>query len=133
MEQQGSCLCGQVRYRLDATFSHFYLCHCQHCQKGSGSAHGANLFAMGGQVHWLQGEELVHRFTLPGSRHGRAFCSHCGSPLPFQDGALLLVPAGSLDQAPTIAPTAHLFLASRAPWEHNLTALPGFDQLPPGA
>ena len=55
----GSCLCGEVQYTVEGKFDHFFLCHCRHCQKDTGSAHAANLFSHGGQLTWSQGEALV--------------------------------------------------------------------------
>ena len=40
---QGSCLCGDVRYRVDGELSEFGYCHCRSCRKASGSAYGANI------------------------------------------------------------------------------------------
>jgi len=39
---EGSCLCGQVQYRLTAEPGEFGYCHCKSCRKASGSAHAAN-------------------------------------------------------------------------------------------
>jgi hypothetical protein len=41
----GSCLCGAVTFTVEGAFDRFYLCHCSHCRKDTGSAHAANLFA----------------------------------------------------------------------------------------
>ncbi len=40
----GSCLCGAVRFRIEGEFERFYLCHCSHCRKDTGSAHAAGQF-----------------------------------------------------------------------------------------
>ncbi len=99
-KHSGSCLCAGVRFEVDGNFERFYLCHCGHCRKDTGSAHAANLFTTTAALKWLSGQEKVAQFTLPGTRHSRSFCSVCGSALPSlqMNGALLLVPAGSLGQ-----------------------------------
>lgn len=127
---RGSCLCGAVRYAIDGRFEHFFLCHCERCRKDTGSAHAANLFSTTAQITWLSGADQVASFRLPGTRHARNFCKVCGSALPMQQGSLLVVPAGSLDDASDLRPDAHLFVASRAGWDHELEALPAFAQLP---
>lgn len=128
----GACLCGSVRFEVHGDFEHFYLCHCTRCRKNSGSAHSANLFSRTATLHWLSGEDRVTRFTLPHTRHSRAFCSLCGSALPVlqMEGRLLVVPAGSLDQDAGLKPDAHLFTASRAGWDRALEQLPGFPHYP---
>lgn len=128
----GSCLCGEVRYTVEGSFTRFYLCHCQHCRKDTGSAHAANLFSPGGRLTWLSGTEKVRQFNLPATRHSRSFCTTCGSALPSvqMDGALIVVPAGSLDDDLSLRPDAHLFVASRANWDEALEKLPRMDRFP---
>jgi len=127
---RGSCLCGQVCFRLDGSFERFFLCHCERCRKGSGSAHAANLFSQAMGITWLAGQDRVRHFNLPQTRHSRAFCENCGSALPWSLGRMLVVPAGCLDTALDRVPDAHLFVASRAHWDHDLAALPAFAGLP---
>ncbi|MDP5291120.1 GFA family protein [Oceanimonas sp. CHS3-5] len=128
----GACLCGGVRFEVRGTFNAFYLCYCRRCRKGTGSAHGANLFSGTATLTWLQGKELVRVFRLPETRHVRGFCRVCGSALPVQDAdtGLLMVPAGSLDTPVLLRPKARLFVGSRAGWTHGLETVPGFDALP---
>ena len=129
-KHQGSCLCGAVRFEIDGAFEHFFLCHCSRCRKGSGSAHGANLFATQAELAWLSGEDKVTSFALAGTRHARSFCSTCGAALPGVQGPLLVVPAGSLDTPVTQRPDAHINVSSRADWDCSLEDVPSFDALP---
>ena len=128
----GSCLCGDVRFEVRGAFESFFLCHCSRCRKGSGSAHGANLFAPNATLTWISGEALVRSFQVPSSRHARSFCARCGSALPNvqMDGALVVVPAGSLDSAVAIRPNAHICIASRADWDNKLEDVPALEDLP---
>ena len=130
-EHLGSCLCGTVKFTVTGQFDSFYLCHCRHCQKDTGSAHAANLFSQSATLTWLAGEQAVNHFMLAGSRHSKSFCKLCGSALPnTETPGLLLVPAGCLDTAVSIAPTAHIFSASKATWDSDLANLPAFKRLP---
>lgn len=128
----GSCLCGAVRFEVECEFQRFYLCHCGHCRKDTGSAHAANLFAPGGTLRWLSGKDQVTCFTMPSTRHSKCFCSICGSALPGVqlDDALLVVPAGSLDSGISLKPDAHIFGSSRAHWDHGLDQIPMIDGVP---
>ncbi|MDO9362528.1 MAG: GFA family protein [Sphingopyxis sp.] len=128
----GSCLCGTVRFEVTGGFDAFFLCHCSRCRKNSGSAHGANLFAASATIDWLSGAEKVTSYHLPETQHARAFCKTCGSALPSlqMDGALLVVPAGSLDTPADIRPMAHICCASRADWDVDLSDIPHMDGLP---
>lgn len=131
-KHQGSCLCGTVRFEIDGRFDRFFLCHCGHCRKDSGSAHAANLFSSSATLRWLSGQTQVRQYQLPATRHSKSFCLSCGSALPGlqMDGALLVVPAGSLDSEVPLRPDAHIFVASRARWDDALEQIPQIERLP---
>jgi hypothetical protein len=128
----GSCLCGVVKFKIEGDFDRFYLCHCKHCQKDTGSAHGANLFSETARLSWLSGESAVRTFTLPGTRHSKSFCETCGSAVPniSSTGSLLVVPAGCLDSELALKPTAHIFTSSKAVWDESLEQAPEFETFP---
>lgn len=132
MRRQGSCLCAAVSFEIDGDFEQFFLCHCQHCQKDTGSAHAANLFSHTATLKWHKGQGLVQTFRLPGTHRQRAFCSQCGSAMPYllSEFSMLVVPAGSLDDKVQMKPNAHLFMASRADWDNELEKVHKLDALP---
>ncbi len=130
MKKYGSCLCHAVRYEVEGEFEGFFLCHCEYCQKDTGSAHAANLFSATASLKWLSGEEQVKVFTLPSTQHTKSFCTICGSALPSVQSVGLVVPAGSLDTKITIKPTAHIYLADKAEWEEGVEQVVRFEYLP---
>ncbi|MCT7656203.1 GFA family protein [Oceanimonas sp. NS1] len=106
------------------TLTVFTLCHCKHCQKDTGSAHAANLFSHSAKLVWRSGADAVTTFTFPGTSHNKSFCKLCGSALPStQIPGLLVVPAGCLNTEIPMAPTAHIFLSSKANWDKGLETL----------
>ena len=122
---KGSCLCGATTFEIAGDFEAFYLCHCGRCQKDTGSAHAANLFSSSATIEWLSGRDSVRTYRVPETRHQKSFCSECGSALPrVQPDGSLVVPAGSLDDAITIRPSAHIFVANRAQWDEKLEDVP---------
>jgi hypothetical protein len=131
-KHSGSCLCGQVRFEVEGSFDSFFLCHCEYCRKDTGTAHAANIFSSTAALTWVSGRDNVRQFHLPATRHARAFCSTCGSALPYlpADGGTLVVPAGSLDTQVDISPNAHLFTSSRANWDDQLERVPAFATFP---
>ena len=129
-EHAGSCLCGEVRYEVRGPFERFYLCHCSHCRKDTGSAHAANLFSSSAKLTWLSGLASVATYTLPGTRHTRGFCALCGSALPVASHDMIVVPAGSLDTDISLVPDGNIFTASRAAWDHDLHAAQDFPTFP---
>lgn len=127
----GSCLCGIVRFEVHGEFDNFYLCHCQYCQKDTGSGYAANLFSKSAKLTWLAGSESVTTFTLPRTRHKKSFCKYCGSALPsIHEAGLLVIPAGCLDTEVSTSPTAHIFTSTRAAWEDAISDVPKFEGLP---
>ena len=128
----GSCLCGAVRFEIIGDFERFFLCHCRRCRKDTGSAHAANLFSSTAKICWMSGQAEVKSYRVPSTCHEKSFCSKCGSAVPgFQmNGALLVVPAGSLDSAIETPPDAHIIVASRANWDRCLENFPQIDELP---
>jgi hypothetical protein len=116
---RGSCLCGAVAFDVSGPFTAFYTCHCSRCRKVTGSSNAANLFAKSGAVRWRTGEHLVSSFSLTtASYFNAAFCSVCGSHVPrkARSGDFEIIPAGSLDDPPPIAPDRSIFWDDRAPW-----------------
>ena len=130
----GSCLCRQVRYELLGAPQFINHCHCSMCRKVHGAAFGTFLHADGHDFRWLSGFHLVERFeSSPGNM--RAFCRICGSNMPVveEQGNHVIIPAGTLDTDPELAPVVHLHVASKAPWYEITDALPRFDEFPPDA
>ncbi len=128
----GQCLCGSCRYILKGENpTGFYFCHCSRCRKASGSMHAATVFFKQAELIWEQGEHNISYFNLPDTRKESAFCKTCGCPLPRKTSiGLIILPAGSLDEGANLEPTAHIFCASRAPWEDKANQLQRFDGLP---
>jgi hypothetical protein len=130
---RGSCLCKQVAYEVELPFERFVYCHCSRCRKATGSPHAANGFVKPDAFRWTKGAELVQRYDLPEAiRFGLQFCKHCGSKVPHatRDGAMMVIPAGSLDDDPGSRPQAAIHWASRAPWFTDCSEMMKFDDRP---
>lgn len=115
---KGSCCCGSVSFTVKDEFSRFYICYCQQCRQLTGSAHAANLFTSPANLTWLSGQDQLKRYDHPTRTFSKVFCSECGSALPFvnKSGEYLIVPAGCLLDAPSIAVQAQIFCDEQAPW-----------------
>jgi len=129
-ELRGGCLCGTVTYAVAMPFLRFAHCHCSRCRRATGSSHASNLYVAPDQFRWTSGWESVKRYDLPSARSfSTTFCTGCGAPLPHhtRSGLEVVVPAGSLEQQPELAPQAHIFFDSRPPWSCLDRELPKFD------
>ena len=133
---QGSCLCGEVAYEIEGKPDLFMYCHCSRCRRARSAAHGANMFVKGTQFRWLRGESLVKHFKVPSAqRFTVSFCEKCGSGAPRANPEfkVALVPAGTLDTALDIKPTARIFVGSKASWLDLADDVPRFEEMPPRA
>lgn len=130
---RGSCLCGSIVFEIDPPFQRMMHCHCMRCRKSSGAGHATNIALDPKQFRWIAGEELIQRFDLPTAKSfSKWFCGSCGCPVPRmrRGGPFMIVPAGSLDSAPPMKPTDHIFWASRAPWSCESGGLPTHTEMP---
>lgn len=120
---QGSCLCGAVRFEVAGALPPPNACHCSQCRKQSGhfwastdvprdavTIHGAE------KLTWFRSSEKVRR----------GFCSVCGSflfwdPLPKDTLAIAM---GAFD-SPTGARLAmHIFVADKGDYYEMGDGLP---------
>ena len=126
----GGCLCGAIRYQVDGELSRAGSCHCSMCRKSHGAAFGTYAEVPAGGFRWTAGEDDV-RFYESSPGGGRAFCPRCGSTLgAVEQGVLRWITLGTVDGDPGIKPQAHIFVASKAPWEEINDDLPQFDEYP---
>lgn len=128
----GSCLCGQVTYRVDGDFGPGYFCHCQRCRKASGTLFAANARVAPEQFVLLTGADVLKGFFHAESGLTRKFCGDCGSPVVSErsNPPMRVVRLGTLDTPLATPPRAHIFAADRAHWDHFEDALPWFDGRP---
>lgn len=129
-EYDGGCLCGAVQYHVKGPFIRFFFCHCSRCRRASGTAHAANAFTRASNVEFTRGAEKVKTFKLPEAKDfARAFCSECGSPVPYtaSDGKVSVVPVGSIKNFSARKVDGQKFWADRADWYESGLAAPKQD------
>ncbi len=130
---QGACLCGAVQFEITPPYLGFWYCHCERCQRSTGSAHAANIFMKPEQFRWLAGENNITLFThAQAENYPRAFCKTCGSPVPrfARDGVRWVVQAGLLEEDPGIRPTDNIFWPLHAEWYVDPEGLPNHEKRP---
>lgn len=120
-EITGGCCCESVAFKIKDDFEKFFFCHCEQCQKLTGSAHASNLFTSPSNIEWTKGEDKIKRYDHPTRSFSKVFCADCGSGLPFlsQSGKFLIVPAGSLNEEPSKAVDAQIFCSEQTEWHKS--------------
>jgi hypothetical protein len=112
----GKCGCGAVRYRVADEFVYALNCHCSNCRAATGSAFKALAGIERDKLQVTDGADKLLVFGEEDLNDTR--CAVCGSLLfsVVREGAYVHVALGSLVDAPTIRPTHHIFVGSKAPW-----------------
>lgn len=131
---RGSCLCGRTVFEVTPPFLKFVHCHCSRCRKSSGASHATNIAVRTDQLAWIAGDDGLEHFRLPSAaRFGKSFCRACGCPMPrrLPGTDLVVIPAGSLDDAIAFTPSEHLFWDSRPAWGCPSGGLPAHDGASP--
>ena len=113
---QGGCLCGAVRYTVLDSFKYALNCHCSQCRRATGSVFKSFAGIERSKLHVIQGGDNLLIFGDTNTHDAR--CKTCGSLLfsIVRDGAYAHVTLGTLMDSPTMRPSAHIFVESKAPW-----------------
>jgi hypothetical protein len=112
----GKCFCGAVHYEVADEFLYAANCHCSDCRRTTGSAFKSFAGIEREKLVLTEGEDKLLIF---GDQSGHnAHCGRCGSLLYslVRDGAYVHVAMGTLVDDPSIRPTEHIFVGSKAGW-----------------
>jgi hypothetical protein len=120
----GRCECSAVRYQVANEFLYAANCHCSNCRASTGSAFKPFAGIEREKLRVTEGRDRLMIVGAPDENHTR--CAECGSLLfsVVRDGAYVHVALGSLEDEPTIRPTEHIFVSSKAPWFEITDDLP---------
>ena len=125
----GSCLCGAARYTVADEFKYALICHCSQCRRATGSAFKPFGGIERAKLKLTQGNVEIYGDVMAHDAH----CRTCGSLLYsiVQEGTMAHVTYGTLADAPTLAPQAHILVGSKAPWYAIHDPLPQYEAFPP--
>jgi hypothetical protein len=102
-------------------------CHCSNCRRTTGSAFKPFAGIERNKLVVTQGEDHLMIF---GDENGNdTHCKMCGSLLYslVRAGAFVHVAMGTLVDVPTMRPTQHIFVGSKAPWFTITDDLPQYE------
>jgi hypothetical protein len=124
----GSCLCGAVTYAALDAFTYAQNCHCALCRRATGAAFKPFAGIELKHLTVTKGAEAIFRFGSPDSHD--AHCRTCTSLLfsVVRGGQWVHVALGTLIDTPSIRPSAHIFVGSKAAWHVITDDLPQFDR-----
>ena len=126
MKIAGGCLCGSIRYTIDADIIDAGYCHCTLCQRSSGAPTVAWLTIPISGFSYTTGSVEVF-FSSEHSQ--REFCSHCGTHIAFRkklNPVTIDVTLCSLDDSRKVKPEYHIWCQSKVDWLRINDDLPQF-------
>lgn len=128
----GGCLCGAVRYRLDARPRMSVNCHCSLCRRHSGAAF-LTYVAVDRSAFRIERGEVADYRSSPDAV--RSHCGACGSPLTFildGDPQSVWVTAGTLDDPDAVPPAQNWFVRDKVRWTELDAGLENWPEAPEG-
>lgn len=126
---RGSCLCGLVRFEVDAFLPKAAHCHCSMCRKFHGAAFATFASVSRNHFRWTDGQESLKRYTAHNGTV-RSFCQNCGSSVSFfspnSPDHIIEIALGLFDDDIPVTPHAHIFVGSGANWIDSRDGLPHY-------
>jgi hypothetical protein len=132
---EGGCLCGALRYRVDAEPLDTGYCHCTMCRRSTGAPVLAWASVPAAAFAYTEGQPTVY---LSSSWGQREFCAGCGAQICYRDQGSAETPktveinSGCLDDPAAAPPRHHIYDADRIPWFETADALPRYAGAKPG-
>lgn len=126
MKVDGRCHCGAISFEAVVDPLTASMCHCEDCQRLTGSAFRANVQAKA-ETFCLRGEPSVYIKTADsGNKRAHAFCSRCGTPIyacaPV-DPTSYSLRLGTLTQRHELTPQRQIYTSRAMKWLERLGAI----------
>jgi hypothetical protein len=119
----GSCLCGDIRYRISVPVTSLRACHCLNCQKHSGAGGTVNAVVPADAFMITHGtpKRYDDSATKSGRTLSRYFCGACGSPIYAHRNpspGFVVVRAGTLDDSSGMKIAGNIWTSTARPWSY---------------
>ena len=111
-------MCGTVRWTLAEPPVGAGICHCERCQRRTGTASSYSALALKANFEVTDGEEAIGSY-VPDEGWHKHFCGDCGSALFTLNPEMADVIGlrmGSFDDDPGVRPLFHQFVAYAPAW-----------------
>ncbi len=131
---QGTCLCGRVTYDASGEAVFPGVCHCQNCQKGSGSAFSTVMAVPAADLPLTGPLTTFQLVGDSGNTVTRQFCAVCGSPVTTETAmmpGITMITVGTLNDPGWVKPSVQIYCDSAQPWVELGGGLAAFPKMPP--
>jgi len=133
----GGCLCGAVRFSIDAEPMAARTCWCRLCQYLGGGTAQVNVCFPSDKVSISGALTVYEGVADSGNLMRRGFCPTCGTPITSAAASrphLLFIRAGALDDPNLMGPQATIWTEQAPDWALISDAIPRYpEQIPPVA
>lgn len=130
---EGRCLCGAVKYKVNADPMVVANCHCTDCRRSTGAAYATLLFVKESDIEITGQTKSFEHLSDRGSKMTKHFCPECGSPMFTLNAAregMVGFRVGSLEDASAIKPMRNVYMSSRIPSTPVDPELPASEKMP---
>ena len=117
----GKCLCGSIEYSSDAEPIFSIICHCDDCQRQTGTAFSMTVGVPKASMK-INNEDKLKEFigeSASGNKVRRKFCPDCGSPIISMIAMapdMYMIKAGTLDDSSWVRIDSNFFTKSANNW-----------------
>lgn len=133
MTLTGQCRCATTRYTLGLTGKPIvYACHCLNCQRWSGSAFALHMLLPEPAMS-ITGALAEYSHEHDGRQSRQFLCAQCHTRIFNSTDAapgMRVLRAGTLDEAPTLAPAAHIWTRRKHAWVQLPPDVPSWPESP---
>ncbi len=116
----GTCQCGEVKYEVKEPYIALVFCYCTECQKLSAGIGSYSMLVPTGNFKLLTGKLADYERTSDiGLKNLAHFCPNCSNRIYHEDPevpGVYRVKAGTLDDAKSLEPDAHVWMKSAPNW-----------------
>ncbi|WP_050995903.1 GFA family protein [Bradyrhizobium yuanmingense] len=135
MKIDGSCHCGDIRYKAEVNPDNVIICHCTDCQTLSGGAFRTAVPAVEGTFVLLSGAPKRYVKTgESGNKREQAFCGNCGTHLysapPRLASRVVALRVGSIRQRDQLVPKDQYWCRSSQKWLQGLSSIKRTEKQP---
>ena len=123
-QRNGSCVCGEVTYRLISNIKNIVNCHCNFCRSHSGAAFSSYAALPYSSLEITSGEAKISAYEVQGGK--KHFCSQCGTPIfnlnEEYPGACMIY-MGTLEDVSDITPKMNIWYENRLAWVDDINSI----------
>lgn len=129
----GSCYCGNIAFEATVDPDSVTICHCNACQRLTGSAYRVTVAARAQDFRLVRGMPKTYvKLADSGNKRAMVFCGDCGSPVyahaAEENPTSYGLRVGSLREREALIPRKRIWCESALGWSENLGGMAQFER-----